>query len=59
VLLVVGGHDLDATHLAAAHVEATAPRVSRVDWVDAAHLPSMEHPDRFLDLVLDWVAERD
>ena len=59
VLLVVGGHDLDATHLAAAHVEATAPRVSRVDWVDAAHLPSMEHPDRFLDLVLDWVAVRD
>ena len=59
VLLVVGGHDLDATELAAAHVEAAAPRVSRVDWADAAHLPSMEHPDRFADLVLGWVAERD
>ena len=59
VLLVVGGHDLDATHLAAVHVEAGAPRVSRVDWADTAHLPSMEQPARFLDLVLGWVAERD
>ena len=59
VLLVVGGHDLDTTHLAAAYLEAAAPRVSRVDWADAAHLPSMEQPARFRDLVLGWVAERD
>jgi 3-oxoadipate enol-lactonase len=59
VLLVVGGHDLDATHLAADHVAARAPRVRRVDVPGAAHLPSMEDPDGFLDLVLGWVAEHD
>ncbi|HSO64594.1 MAG TPA: GNAT family N-acetyltransferase [Ornithinibacter sp.] len=59
VLLVVGGHDLDATRLAAARLEAVAPHVRRVDVPDAAHLPSMESPDGFLDLVLAWVAEHD
>ncbi|HET6966626.1 MAG TPA: alpha/beta hydrolase, partial [Ornithinibacter sp.] len=59
VLLVVGGHDLDTTRLAAARIEATAPDVRRVDVPGAAHLPSMEDPDAFLDLVLGWVAEHD
>lgn len=59
VLLVVGGHDLDTTRLAAARIEATASDVRRVDVPGAAHLPSMEDPDTFLDLLLGWVAEHD
>lgn len=59
VLLVVGGHDLDTVHLAADVLEAALPRVRRVDRPDAAHLPSMEEPEVFLRLLLDWVGARD
>jgi 3-oxoadipate enol-lactonase len=54
VLVLVGGHDLDATHDAAARVCAGAAQVRRVDWADVAHLPSMEKPQPFLELLLDW-----
>ena len=59
VLLVVGGHDLDIVRLAAAGLEAGLPHVRRVDRPDAAHLPSMEEPESFLRLLLDWVAAQD
>ena len=59
VLLVVGGHDLDTVHLAADRLEAGLPQVRRVDRPDTAHLPSMEEPEGFLRLLLDWVAEQD
>jgi 3-oxoadipate enol-lactonase len=59
VLLVVGGHDLDTVHLAAARLQSGAPVVRRVDRPHAAHLPSMEEPEAFLRLLLDWVTEQD
>ena len=59
VLLVVGGHDLETVHLAADRLQARAPRVRRVDVPGAAHLPSMEEPEAFLGLLLEWVAEQD
>ncbi len=59
VLLVVGGHDLDTVHLAADRLEAGLRRVRRVDRPDTAHLPSMEEPEGFLRLLLDWVAAHD
>ena len=59
VLLVVGDHDLEATHRAADHLLASAPRVRRIEVAHAAHLPSMEAPAVFLDVVLGWVAEHD
>lgn len=59
VLLVVGGHDLDAVHLAADRLEAGVADVRRVDRPDTAHLPSMEEPEVFLRLLLDWVVEHD
>ena len=31
----------------------------RVDRVATAHLPSMEEPEVFLALLLDWVAAQD
>ena len=59
MLLVVGGHDLDIVQLAADLLEAGLPQVRRVDRADTAHLPSMEEPEWFLRLLLDWVAEQD
>ncbi|HYN67944.1 MAG TPA: GNAT family N-acetyltransferase [Ornithinibacter sp.] len=59
VLLVVGGHDLDTVHLAADRLEAGLPQVRRVDRPATAHLPSMEEPETFLRLLLDWVAAQD
>jgi 3-oxoadipate enol-lactonase len=31
------------------------PNVGDVVWPDVAHLPSMERPDDFAELVNDWV----
>jgi len=59
VLLVVGRHDLDTVQRAADGLEAGLPQVRRVDRPDAAHLPSMEEPEAFLRLLVDWVTEQD
>jgi pimeloyl-ACP methyl ester carboxylesterase len=59
VLVLVGGHDLDTTHDAAERVCAGAPHVTRVDWADVAHLPSMEKPQPFLELLLEWTDTHD
>ena len=59
VLLVVGRHDLDTVRLAADSLEAGLPQVRRVDRPDAAHLPSMEEPEGFLRLLVEWVTEQD
>jgi pimeloyl-ACP methyl ester carboxylesterase len=55
-LVLVGGHDLDTTQDCANRVCAGLADVRRVDWPDVSHLPSLEQPDRFLTLLLDWVA---
>lgn len=55
-LVLVGGHDLDTTHDAAARVVAGVPGAQRIDWPDVAHLPSLERPQGFIDLVLEWTA---
>ncbi|GID91442.1 alpha/beta fold hydrolase [Amorphoplanes digitatis] len=55
-LVLVGGHDLATTRDSADRVCAGLTQVRRVDWPDVAHLPSLEQPDRFLALLLDWVA---
>ncbi len=57
VLVLVGAHDLDTTKDAADRLVAALPEARRVDWPDAAHLPSMEHPDRFEELLRGWLAE--
>jgi pimeloyl-ACP methyl ester carboxylesterase len=59
VLVLVGGHDLDTTQDAVARICAGAPRVRRVDWADVAHLPSMEKPQEFLHVLLDWINAHD
>jgi pimeloyl-ACP methyl ester carboxylesterase len=55
-LILLGGHDLETTKDAADHLTVGIRQAQRIDWPDAAHLPSLEHPDRFTDLLRGWVA---
>lgn len=55
VLVLIGGHDLATTHDAVQRLCAAAPDATRVDWPDVAHLPSMEKPQPFLELLLRWL----
>ena len=57
VLVLVGGLDLDAVHEAAGRVAAGVAGARRVDWPDVAHLPSLERPAQFLDLLRAWAVE--
>jgi 3-oxoadipate enol-lactonase len=59
VLLVIGGHDLEPVYSAADSIQAQVPRARRVDLAHTAHLPSMEDPQPFLQLLLEWVATQD
>jgi 3-oxoadipate enol-lactonase len=56
VLVLVGGLDLDAVRAAAARVIAESPGARRVDWPDVGHLPALERPADFLDLLRAWAA---
>jgi 3-oxoadipate enol-lactonase len=55
-LVLVGGLDLDAIRDAAQRVTEGIPGARRVDWPDTAHLPSMERPDDFFELLRTWLA---
>jgi 3-oxoadipate enol-lactonase len=57
VLVLVGGLDLDTVHDAAARVVAGIAGARRVDWPDAGHLPSLENPAAFADLLRAWVKD--
>ncbi|MCW2933211.1 MAG: Pimeloyl-ACP methyl ester carboxylesterase [Actinomycetia bacterium] len=56
VLALVGGLDLDAVHDAAGRVVSGIAGARRVDWPQAGHLPSLERPADFLDLLRNWTA---
>jgi 3-oxoadipate enol-lactonase len=55
--VLVGGLDLDTVHDAAGRVVAGIAGARRVDWPDAGHLPSLEHPAAFAELILRWVED--
>lgn len=57
VLVLVGGLDLDAVHDAAGRVVAGIAGARRVDWPDAGHLPSLEDPAAFAELLREWVKD--
>lgn len=57
-LVLTGGLDLDAIHGAADRVLAGVSGARRIDWPDVAHLPSMERPPEFTQLVTDWLADQ-
>jgi pimeloyl-ACP methyl ester carboxylesterase len=54
--VLLGGHDLESTKDATRRLVEGIAGCRRVDWPDVAHLPSMERPDDFAALLLDWVA---
>ncbi|WP_418607726.1 alpha/beta fold hydrolase [Georgenia sp. SUBG003] len=54
-LVVQGGLDLDAIRDAARQVTEGVPGARRIDWPDVAHLPSMERPEDFLDVLRAWL----
>jgi pimeloyl-ACP methyl ester carboxylesterase len=58
VLVLVGGLDLDTVHDAADRVVSGIAGARRVDWPDVGHLPSLERPADFLDLLRAWTNVR-
>ena len=55
-LVLVGSLDLEAIQEAARRVADGIAGARLVNWLDTAHLPSMERPDDFLALLADWLA---
>lgn len=56
-LVLTGALDVDAVDLAATAVLAGVTGARQVVWPDVAHLPSLERPEAFLALLLEWLDE--
>jgi 3-oxoadipate enol-lactonase len=56
VLVLVGGLDCDTVHDAAGRVVSRVAGARRVDWPQVGHLPSLERPADFLNLLREWTA---
>jgi 3-oxoadipate enol-lactonase len=54
-LVLVGALDLDAIIDTAQRVTDGIPNARCIVWPDTAHLPSMERPDDFMNLLRDWL----
>jgi pimeloyl-ACP methyl ester carboxylesterase len=57
VLVIVGEHDLPYLHAAADYMLKHLPHVRKVVLEDAAHLPNLDHPDRFQEAVRSFLNE--
>ena len=57
VLVMVGEHDVSATRSHYEHQLEALPDATGYRFRDAAHLPSVERPDEFLRVLLDWLGE--
>lgn len=55
--VLVGSLDLEAIQLAADHVSAAIPGATKVVWPDVAHLPSLERPQDFLNLITQQLSD--
>jgi pimeloyl-ACP methyl ester carboxylesterase len=51
--VLVGTRDIDATRDTAKRVAAAIPGARLIEWPGVTHLPSMERPDEFLELLRD------
>lgn len=58
-LVLSGEHDLATTKDSVSRIVTGIDDVEEVRWTAAAHLPSMEHPERFLTLLLEWTVRAD
>ncbi|CAM3566719.1 alpha/beta fold hydrolase [Stackebrandtia soli] len=54
-LVLVGALDLDVVREAARRIAEGVDGARHVEWLDVAHLPSMERPDDFLSLLTSWL----
>jgi len=54
-LVVIGDHDVSDAKVAAALLVEGIRGAEQVRFADAAHLPSVEHPERFTALLRDWL----
>jgi pimeloyl-ACP methyl ester carboxylesterase len=57
IMAIVGELDQPATIEVAERLAPYAPRCRLVRWPDVAHLPSLERPDEFTRVVLDFLHE--
>lgn len=51
ILLIVGENDIPLMLAAADYMEAHLPNATKVIIPDAAHLPNMEHPEQFQEII--------
>ena len=56
VLIVTGKLDIPYMSAAAALMREAIPNAQSAEFPDAAHLPNMEHPERFNDIVQQFVS---
>lgn len=56
VLVVVGEHDLSIVLRAADLMAKRIAGAEQARFADAAHLPSVEHPERFTAVLRDWMS---
>jgi len=54
-LVVIGDHDVSDAKVAAELLTAGIPGAQQERFPDSAHLPSVEHPERFTSLLRDWL----
>lgn len=54
-LVVIGDHDVTDAKVAATLLTEGIPGAEQARFPDAAHLPSVEHPERFTALLRDWL----
>ncbi|HLU63463.1 MAG TPA: alpha/beta fold hydrolase [Protaetiibacter sp.] len=55
-LVVIGDHDVTDARMAAELLLAGIPHAEPARFTDSAHLPSVEHPERFTALLRAWLA---
>ena len=55
VLLIIGALDVESTHWSASIILKGMPGAQKVVFENAAHLPSMEHPQKFNDVVIEFL----
>ena len=55
VLIITGEHDIEYMHAAAEYMEEHIREAQTVVMEDAAHLPNMDHPQRFQAIVREFL----
>ena len=55
ILVIVGDHDIASILAAADYMVEKIPSARKVTIEDAAHLPNMDHPDKFREILLNFL----